>query len=82
MTAQPESDLGSYEVIHLGGEAAAIVRFLTCGDSRQCSATRWRGRWRRLRWRRRWQRIGTGRLPDGLRRCPHEVAMAELLGDQ
>ena len=24
-TAQPDSDLGSYEVIHLGGEAAAIV---------------------------------------------------------
>ena len=25
MTAQPASDSGSYEVIHLGGEAAAIV---------------------------------------------------------
>ena len=25
MTAQPASDPGSYEVIHLGGEAAAIV---------------------------------------------------------
>ena len=25
MTVQPVSDLGSYEVIHLGGEAAAIV---------------------------------------------------------
>lgn len=25
MTAQPGDDLGSYEVIHLGGEAAAIV---------------------------------------------------------
>jgi hypothetical protein len=25
MTAQPDSELGSYEVIHLGGEAAAIV---------------------------------------------------------
>lgn len=25
MTAQPQEDLGSYEVIHLGGEAAAIV---------------------------------------------------------
>jgi hypothetical protein len=25
MTAQPDGDLGSYEVIHLGGEAAAIV---------------------------------------------------------
>lgn len=25
MTAQPERDPGSYEVIHLGGEAAAIV---------------------------------------------------------
>ena len=25
MSAQPDSDLGAYEVIHLGGEAAAIV---------------------------------------------------------
>jgi hypothetical protein len=25
MTAPPDSDPGSYEVIHLGGEAAAIV---------------------------------------------------------
>jgi hypothetical protein len=25
MTAQPDGDLGSYEVIHVGGEAAAIV---------------------------------------------------------
>jgi hypothetical protein len=25
MTAQPDGELGSYEVIHLGGEAAAIV---------------------------------------------------------
>jgi hypothetical protein len=25
MSAQPDNDTGSYEVIHLGGEAAAIV---------------------------------------------------------
>ena len=25
VTAQPDGDLGSYEVIHVGGEAAAIV---------------------------------------------------------
>jgi hypothetical protein len=35
MTAYPASDPGSYEVIHLGGEAAAIVPL---GDLRQLQA--------------------------------------------
>jgi hypothetical protein len=41
MTAYPASDPGSYEVIYLGGEAAAIVPL---GDLRQFQAVQRHGR--------------------------------------
>jgi hypothetical protein len=82
MTAQPDDDLGSYEVIHLGGESAAIVplpelRRLQAAhrhvsaeliEDAEVEAT--------LAVHRDW--VAAGR-PGSV---SHEVAMAELLGDQ
>jgi hypothetical protein len=82
MTAQPDGDLGSYEVIHLGGEAVAIVplselRLLQAVqrhapaellEEAEVEAT--------LAAHREW--VAAGR-PAAV---SHEVAMAELLADQ
>ena len=81
VTAQPDGDLGSYEVIHVGGEAAAIVplpelrRLLAVQrharaellEDAEVEAT--------LAAHRDW---GAGERPGAV---SHEVEMAELLGD-
>jgi hypothetical protein len=82
MTAQPDGDADSYEVIHLGGEAAAIVPL---SDLRRLQAVRRRASAELLEEaeveatlaaHRDW--VAAGR-PGAV---PHEVAMAELLRDQ
>jgi hypothetical protein len=82
MTAQPDRDLDSYEVIHLGGEAAAIVPL---SDLRRLQAVRRHASAELLEEaeveatlaaHRDW--VAAGR-PGAV---SHEVAMAELLGDQ
>jgi hypothetical protein len=81
MTAQPDSDPGSYEVIHLGGEAAAIVPL---SDLRRLQAVQRHASAELLEEaeveatlaaHRDW--VAAGR-PGAV--C-HEVAMAELLSD-
>jgi len=82
MTAQPDSDLGTYEVIHLGGEAAAIVPL---SDLRRLQAVQRHASAELLEeaeveatlaahsdW------AAAGRFGA----VSHEVAMAELLGGQ
>ena len=82
MTAQPDGDLSSYEVIHLGGEAAAIVPL---SELRRLQAVQRHASAELLEdaeveatlsAHRDW--VAAGR-PGAV---SHEVAMAELLGDQ
>lgn len=82
MTAYPASDPGSYEVIHLGGEAAAVVPL---GDLRQLQAVQRHASPELLEEadveatlaaHREW--VSAGR-PGAV---PHEEAMAELLREQ
>ena len=82
MTAYPASDPGSYEVIHLGGEAAAIVPL---GELRQLQAVQRRASPELLEEaevettlaeHREW--VAAGR-PGAV---SHEEAMAELLRGQ
>lgn len=82
MTAQPDGDLGSYEVIHLGGEAAAIVPL---SELRRLQAVQRHASADLLEEaevevtlaaHREW--VAAGR-PGAV---SHEVAMAELLADQ
>jgi hypothetical protein len=81
MTAHPASDPGSYEVIHLGGEAAAIV---SLGDLRQLQAVQRHASPELLEAEvdatlaahREW--VAAGR-PGAV---SHEEAMAELLREQ
>lgn len=82
MTAQSESDLGSYEVIHLGGEAAAIVPL---SDLRRLQAMQRHASAELLEdaeieatlaAHREWVEAGR---PGAV---SHEEAMAELLGGQ
>jgi hypothetical protein len=63
MTAHPAGDPGSYEVIHLGGETAAIVPL---GDLRQLQAVQRHASpelWRKPRSKPRWRRTGSGWRP-------------------
>ena len=81
MTAQPDSGLGSYEVIHLGGEAAAIVplselRRLQAVQRHASALLEDAEVETTLAAHRDWV---TGGRPGAV---SHEVAMAELLGDQ
>lgn len=82
VSARPDSDLGSYEVIHLGGEAAAIVPL---SDLRRLQAVRRHASAEQLEEaeveatltaHREW--VAAGR-PGAV---SHEEAMAELLGGQ
>ena len=82
MTASPASDSGRYEVIHLGGEAAAIVPL---GELRQLQAVQRHASPELLEEadveatlaaHREW--VSAGR-PGAV---SHEEAMAELLGEQ
>jgi hypothetical protein len=82
MTAQPENDPGSYEVVHLGGEAAAIVPL---PDLRRLQAAHRHASAEQLEEaeveatltaHREW--VAAGR-PGAV---SHEEAMAELLGGQ
>ena len=82
MTAYPASDPGPYEVIHLGGESAAIV---PVGDLRQLQAVQRHASPELLEEAevettlaeyREW--VAAGR-PGAV---SHEVAMAELLREQ
>jgi hypothetical protein len=82
MTAQPDDDHGSYEVIHLGGEAAAIVPL---SDLRRLQAVHRHASAELLEEaevqatlaaHREW--VAAGR-PGAV---SHEVAMAELLSSQ
>jgi hypothetical protein len=82
MSAQPDRDLGSYEVIHLGGEAAAIVPL---SDLRRLQAVQRHAPAELLEdaeieitltAHREW--VAAGR-PGAV---SHEEAMAELLGGQ
>jgi hypothetical protein len=82
MTAQPASDPGSYEVIHLGGEAAAIVPL---SDLRRLQAVQRHASAEvleeaemeaTLAAHREW--VAAGRLGA----ISHEEAMAELLNGQ
>lgn len=82
MTAQPASDPGSYEVIHLGGEAAAIVPL---SDLRRLQAVQRHASAEvleeaemeaTLAAHREW--VSAGRLGA----ISHEEAMAELLNGQ
>lgn len=82
MTAQPENDPGSYEVIHLGGEVAAIVPL---PDLRRLQAVHRHASAEQLEEaeveatltaHREW--VAAGR-PGAV---SHEEAMAELLGGQ
>ena len=82
MTAQPDSGLGPYEVIHLGGEAAAIVPL---SDLRRLQAVQRHAPAELLEdaeiettlaAHREWVEAGR---PGAV---SHEEAMAELLGGQ